>query len=63
MLELSGAMYRERLESDRKMHAFVLEQQRRGNAENLGIIAEQIEAYTKWPLNVPPVALVETTTE
>ena len=57
MLELSGAMYRERLESDRKMHAFVLEQQRRGNAENLGIIAEQIEAYTKWPLNVPPVAL------
>ena len=57
MLEMSRRLYCERLESERELHRFLLEQQRKGNAENLSIIAEQIEAYTKWPLNVSPIAL------
>ena len=57
MLEMSRRLYCERLESERELHRFLLEQQRKGNAENLSIIAEQTEAYTKWPLNVSPIAL------
>lgn len=57
MLELSGLLYQERLKLDREMHRNLLEQQRKSNTENLNIIAEQIEAYTKWPLNVSPIAL------
>lgn len=57
MLELSGLLYQERLKLDREMHRKLLEQQRKSNTENLNIIAEQIEAYTKWPLNVSPIAL------
>lgn len=57
MLELSGLLYKERLKLDRELHRNLLEQQRKSNTENLNIIAEQIEAYTKWPLNVSPIAL------
>lgn len=57
MLEMSRRLYRERLESERELHKFMLEQQRKANTENLSIIAEQLEAYTKWPLNVSPIAL------
>ena len=39
MLEMSRRLYCERLESERELHRFLLEQQRKGNAENLSIIA------------------------
>lgn len=57
MLEMSRRLYCERLESERELHKFMLEQQRKANSNNLRLIAEQLEAYTKWPLNVSPIAL------
>lgn len=53
----SQILYKERQEWENKMYHDILEQQRLNNAENIRIIAEHTEAWEKWPLLVPPVAL------
>lgn len=47
----------ERLKCEKDFHKFMLAQMKDSNAANLHIIAEQSEAYQKWPLTIPPVSL------
>ncbi len=47
----------ERLKCEKDFHKFMLAQMKDSNAANLHIIAEQSEAYQKWPLTIPPISL------
>lgn len=47
----------ERLKCEKDFHKFMLAQMKDSNAANLHIIAEQSEAYQKWPLSIPPISL------
>ena len=47
----------ERLKCEKDFHKFMLAQMKDSNAANLHIIAEQSEAYQKWPLTKPPISL------